>query len=143
MVAVAYDEIGLALEFVSSAAPMENSAYISLDTGQIHWISESVSLDEEVPEDLETSDRYVAVPHKYDLGLGKRVALEFTAEKLPDDYERVAAIFRRRGAYSSFKRILETRGLLETWYEFEALATERALKAWCAAKGIELADQSA
>jgi hypothetical protein len=143
VVAVAYDEIESAFQFVSAAAPMENSAYISLDTGQIHWISELASVDEEIPDDLEISDRYAAVPHKYDLGLGKSLALDFTAEKMPDFYGPVAAIFRRRGAYSSFKRILETRDLLETWYEFEALATERALKAWCAAKGIELADKSA
>ena len=142
VVAVAYDEILSAFEFVSSAAPVERSAYISLDTGQVHWVSELCPVDEDIPDDLETSDRCVAVPHKNDLGLGKRLALRFAAEELPGFYEQAAAIFRRKGGYSRFKRLLETKGVLETWYEFEARATERALKEWCAQNDIPLAEQS-
>ncbi len=77
MVAVTYDDISAAFEFVSSAALMEHSAYISLDTGQIHWISELASMDEELPDDLEVSDRYLAIPHKNELDLGKNLALRF------------------------------------------------------------------
>jgi hypothetical protein len=32
-------------------------------------------------------------------------------------------------------------GALERWYEFEAKATERALREWCDANSIGLADQ--
>lgn len=39
----------------------ENAAYISLDTGTIYWLSDE--LDEETPPDLETSDRYLEIPH--------------------------------------------------------------------------------
>ena len=64
MVAVKYDDLSAAFDFVSFGAPMEHSAYISLETGAIYWMSELNPLEEEVPDDLETSDRYIAVPHK-------------------------------------------------------------------------------
>ena len=70
MVAVKYEDLSAAFDFVSFAAPMEHQAYISIDTGNIYWISELNPLEEEVPEDLETSDRYIAIPHKNDLDRG-------------------------------------------------------------------------
>ena len=57
MVAVRFDEISLAFEFVSGGRPMEHHAYLSIDTGRIYWISELVPVEEEIPDDLETSDR--------------------------------------------------------------------------------------
>jgi hypothetical protein len=42
---------------------MEHHAFISMDTGAIYWISELNPLEEEVPDDLETSDRYIAVQY--------------------------------------------------------------------------------
>jgi len=63
MVAVQYEEILSAFEFVGSAAPMGHSAYVSLDTGKIYWTSELASVDEDLPDDLDTSDRYLVVPH--------------------------------------------------------------------------------
>ena len=63
MVTVKYDELSLAFEFVSAGLPMEHNAYISIDTGQIYWISDLNPTEEEVPDDLETSDRYIAIPH--------------------------------------------------------------------------------
>jgi hypothetical protein len=61
VVAVKFDDLSLAFYFVGSAAPTQNNAYISLDTGQIYFTSELSPLDEEVPDDLETSDRYVSL----------------------------------------------------------------------------------
>jgi hypothetical protein len=142
VVAVPYDEISSAFEFVSSAAPMEHSAYISLDTGQIHCISELGSMDEEVPDDLDTSDRYVAVPHKNDLDLGKNLVLRFAAREMSDCYEQVQGIFRRKGAYGRFKQLLEMKGFLETWYKFEAEAHAKALREWCAENGIPIIEKS-
>jgi hypothetical protein len=70
MVAVKYEDLREAFDFVGSGAPMEHSAFISLETAAIYWISEMNPLDEEVPDDLETSNRYITVPHKNDLDLG-------------------------------------------------------------------------
>jgi hypothetical protein len=107
---------------------MEHSAYISLDTGTIYWASELASLDEELPDDLDTSDRYLVVPHKTEMDLGKNLALRFAAQELSDSYEQVAGIFRSKGAYGRFKQLLEDNAALENWYKFEAEACDKALR---------------
>ncbi len=72
-VSVDAEELRAAFAFVSFGVPLERQAYICLDTGRIYWASESAGLNEDdLPDDLETSDRYIAVPHKNDLGLGRR-----------------------------------------------------------------------
>lgn len=132
MVTVTYEDLSMAFDFVSSAAPMEHHAYISLDTGKIFWVSEVAAIDdEELPDDLDESDRYLAIPHKNDLDLGRDLALRFVEEELPNAYDRVAAFFGHRGAYRRFKEYLSEAGHLEQWYAFEATQTERALRAWC------------
>lgn len=136
-------DLRLAFDFVSAGAPYECSAYICLDTGKIHWKSDAGVLgneEEELPEDLETSDRYLAVPHKNDLNLGRRLALAFVDQELPDDSDIVAGFFRRRGAYARFKDLLHARGMLQQWYEFENRTTEEALLAWCDENGIQPVD---
>jgi len=140
-VSVNAEELRTTFEFVSFGAPLEHSAYICVDTGKIYSYSVSAGLEEEdLPEDLETSDRYIAVPHKNDLGLGRRLALAFVAQELSDEYDTVAGFFRRRGAYGRFKALLHARGMLERWYEFENGAMEKALLAWCEANGIQSVD---
>jgi len=139
MVAVKHDDLSLAFDFVSYAAPTEHNAYVSLDTGKIYWTSDSSdAFDEEIPDDLETSDRYLAIPHKNELELGRRLALRFIAQALPACYGQVEGFFRRQGAYARFKDLLEREGALAHWYSFEADAVESALKRWCAENGLEL-----
>jgi hypothetical protein len=141
MVTVEYDDLSAAFDFVSFAAPFEHRAFVSLDTGVVYWISEMSPIDEEdLPDDLDTSDRYIAVPHKNELDLGNNLALRFVEEKLPDRYSAVESFFRRRGAYARFKELLAAEGYLEKWYAFESEATERALRDWCIANEIHLAE---
>jgi hypothetical protein len=140
MVAVKLDDLSLAFEFVGAGTPCENNAYISLDTGEIFWTSEMNRMDEDVPEDLETSDRYLSVPHKTDLDLGKHLALRFAARELPGCYDQVAGFFRRKGAYARFKALLDSKGALDRWYTYEAESIEQALRAWCAENGLELSE---
>jgi hypothetical protein len=138
MVTVRYEDLSAAFDFVSFGAPFEHRAYISMDTGTIYWISESNPTDEEVPDDLEESDRYIAIPHKYDLDLGSHLVVRFAAEQLPDQYARIEGFFRHRGAYARFKELLAAEGQLEKWYAFEAASTEKALKDWCADNSIDV-----
>jgi hypothetical protein len=93
--------------------------------------------EEDLPDDIDDSDRYLAVPSQRNLSLGRRLALAFAADEVPDDYGTVIGFFRRRGAYGRFKDLLDERGKLERWYEFESRATDEALAAWCAEHGIE------
>jgi hypothetical protein len=138
VVSVKFDDLSLAFEFVGSAAPSENNAYISLDTGQVYCTSELNPLDEGVPDDLETSDRYLLVPHKTDLDLGKGLALRFAASELPHCYDRIVDFFRHKGAYARFKDLLDSEGTLERWYKYEAEATDKALRDWLFTKALRL-----
>ena len=132
MVVIKYDDLSTAFDFVSSAAPMEHHAYVSLDTGRIYWISELNPVEEEeLPPDFETSDRYLEIPHKNDLDLGRRLALRFVEARLPHRYADVEGMFRQRGAYARLKELLAAEGCLEEWYAFELEATDRALREWC------------
>jgi hypothetical protein len=141
VVTIKYDDLSAAFDFVSFAAPMEHRAYLSLDTGAMYWISETNPVDdEELPDDVETSDRYIAVPHKNELDLGNNLALRFVEEELPERYASVADFFRRRGAYARFKDLLAAEGCLEKWYAFESASTERALRDWCNENEIHLAE---
>jgi hypothetical protein len=141
MVAVKFDDLSSAFDFVSYAAPMEHQAYISLDTGKIYWISDAIdTIEEEIPEDLEDPDRYLVIPHKNELDLGSRLALRFAAQQLPARYDQVEGFFQRRGVYARFKDLLERGGVLERWYAFEAESAEKALRQWCAENGLEILD---
>lgn len=134
------DEFESAYVFVNMGSRDEHAAYVSIDTGKIHCTSELGDLEpeEDLPEDLEESDRYIALPDKNELDLGRNLALRFAAQEMADDYDRVASYFRRRGAYARFKDLLEIRGTLERWYEFENQATDAALREWCEENGIRL-----
>ena len=138
MVTVKYEDLSTAFDFVSFAAPFEHQAYISIDTGTIYWISEMNPCEEEIPDDLGTSDRYIAIPHKNDLDLGTDLALRFAAEELPRLCNRVEQCFRHRGAFARFKELLASEGYLEKWYAFEADSTERALRQWCTENDINV-----
>jgi hypothetical protein len=139
MVAVKYDDLSMAFVFISSASPMEHNAYVSLDTGEVYWTSDSNdAFDEDIPDDLETSDRYLPIPHKNDLDLGRGIALRFVAQELPAGYDQVEGFFRRQGAYSRFKDLLQREGVLGAWYTFEGDSVKNALRQWCAENGIEI-----
>ncbi len=143
MVTVNHEDLSLAFDFVSSGAPMEHQAFISLDTGKIYWVSDLALTEDELPDDFEESDRYLEIPHKNDLDLGKDLALRFAEQELPDAYDRVVAFFGHRAAYRRFKDYLAETGYLEKWYAFEAEQTEKALEAWCEANGIEVTGRRA
>jgi len=85
--------------------------------------------------------KFLPVPDKKELGLGKPLALAFTREFLPDDFDDVRQFFSRRGAYARFKGLLDQRGALAQWYAFEAKAEEQALREWCELNSIEVSDE--
>ena len=140
MVTVIFRDLLDAYEFVSSAAQYESNAFVNLDTGAVFCTSNAIELDDEPPEDLETSDRYLAIPHKNDLDLGRRLVMIFADDELPNEVRKVAEIFSRKGAYGRFKDLLKYQGKLECWYDYEAKETVAALRAWCEENGINLKD---
>jgi hypothetical protein len=136
---IKFSEIQDAFLFVSSAGYGMNTAILCKDTGQILYHSEMCDLDEIADDDLDW-DMCIEIPHKNDLDMGKNLIFEFVEMQLPDDYHHVQQIFRNRGAYRRFKDFLETKGLLEMWYNFESKREEQALRQWCLENEIELSD---
>jgi hypothetical protein len=133
-----FNEVLDAFEFVSFGPPMEHAAYLSKEDGTIYWHSEFGADFDELPPDVDDEGKYLSIPHKNDLGLGKRLAIKFAEEFLTDDIRKVREIFSRRGAYARFKDLLEHRGVLNRWYEFEASAQKEALLEWCRDNGVEV-----
>ena len=134
---VSFSDLQLAFEFVSSGGMGENEAYLDRQSGKIYWHSEFGENNEELPDDID-NEKYVAIPDRRELDLGKPLVLEFAREFLPDDYDEVRHIFSRRGAYRRYKDLLVRRGALERWYDFSNKAEEAALWKWCAENGIDL-----
>jgi hypothetical protein len=139
MVAVRHDDLSMAFDFVSYAATMGHNTYVSLDTGKVYWSCDSIdTFDEYVPDDLETTDRYLAISRKNELGPGGSLASRFVAHELPAGYDLAEGFFQERGAYARFKDSLARKDVLERWHTCEADAVEGALRRWCAENGLEI-----
>jgi hypothetical protein len=137
--AVSFSDLQLAFEFVSSGGRGENEAYLDRQSGKIYWHSEFGDTDEELPDDID-DEKYISIPDKSELDLGKPLVLAFASEFLPVDYDEVRHIFSRRGAYHRYKDLLVRRGALERWYDFSSQSEATALRQWCAENGIELSE---
>lgn len=133
---ISFDEIENAFMFVSMDQPYMHNAYLCKETGQIFYTSE-IGDSDELPEDID-DPKYISIPHRNDLDLGKALVIEFTSEFLPEEIERVYSIFRSRGAYSRYKDLLDDKGLLDKWYKFENERQQAALKEWCVENDIKL-----
>ena len=72
-----------------------------------------------------SSNKFLQIPDKRELDLGKPLALDLARQFLPGDFDDVLQFFSRRGAYARFKDLLDRRGVLDQWYDFEAKAEER------------------
>ena len=136
---VSFLDLLLAFEFVNSGGMGENQAYLDRQSGKIYWHSEFDDNNEELPGDID-DEKYIAIPDKRELDLGKPLVLDFAREFLPDDYDEVRRIFSRRGPYRRYKDLLLRRGALERWYDFSSKSEETALQRWCAENGIELSE---
>lgn len=114
-------------------------AWICLDTGKVFMRGEAIDPEwGPLPDDIDTSSRYVAVPGARDLDLGQALVFGFVDAEMPDEAGRVRQIFRRQGAYREFGRLLDERGLRERWHAFRHERTVSALREWCEENGLQL-----
>jgi len=134
---ISYDDIENAFLFVSMGQMYENQALISTQTGKIYYISEYGDSDD-LPDDIEESEDYIDIPHKYELDLGKSLVFDFVSERIPDELDKVSHIFRRKGAYSRYKALLDHIGLLDEWHNYEDTRQREALLNWCSETNIEV-----
>ena len=136
---VKFSDLELAFEFVSFEGGFtQHHAYVRKDTGEILHGSDDLDLDEEqLPDDIDDEEKYLAIPSKRDLGLGRSLVFDFVEQFLPDDLDQVRRYFSRRGAYGNFKDLLAQRRAIEQWHKFEDEAAQRALREWCRENSIE------
>jgi hypothetical protein len=134
---VKFEDLEMAYEFVSSAPYGENVALLDGATGNIFY-SSMITGDDEITEDMWASEDTIEIPGKMELGLGKQLVFEFVEHHIPDDVRQIREFFSRRGAYSRYKEFLDSKGLLEKWYDFEETAQQEALRHWCVKNEIEL-----
>ena len=137
---IKFSEIEDAFFYVSSAHMYANSAILCKESGKILYQSEYLEEEamDEIPEEVLENEDCVEIPHKNELDLGRNLVFEFVDEHLPGDFDRVRNIFRRKGAYGRYKDLLEERGLLKKWYDFENDRQTVALREWCEDNEIEL-----
>ena len=136
--AIKFSDLEAAFDFVFMGQMNMHNAYLCRRTGEVFYTSEMGDSDE-LPEDFYENENkdYVELPQKNDLDLGKALVLDFTYEYLPNNVDAVYSIFRKRGAYSKFKDLLDSKGLLEKWYSYEAKRQGEALREWCRDNDIE------
>ena len=136
---VKFSDLELAFEFASfEGVTMGHLAYVRMDTGEILHGSDDLDLDEEeLPDDIDDEEQYLAIPSKRDLGLGRSLVFDFVEQFLPDDLDQVRRYFSRRGAYGNFKDLVAQRGAIEQWHKFENEAAQHALREWCSENSIE------
>jgi hypothetical protein len=137
MITAKFSDILEGYEFSSQGGPTEVQAFLSLERGTVHIVSDDLELEEPPPDDIE-SGPYLALPGRAELGLGRDLAIDYAKAHMPDEVPAVIDLFRRRGAYKHFKNLLERKDLLQAWYDHEARVTQSCLRAWCADHGIEL-----
>jgi len=141
---VKFEEIVWAFECASMVGGLgELQALVCRQTGKIYLRSEFPDLDElndELPDDIEDEEKYVTIPDKRELGLGKPLVLRFAREFLPNDFDEIRYIFSRKGAYPKFRALLARRRAIDRWHGFESKATEQALREWCEVNSMPLAD---
>ena len=126
----------------------EQCVYLCRQSGKLHWdLDQSYSAllgeedeEDELPEDIDDEEKYVQLPGRRELGLGKPLALDFAREFLPGDFDYVRQIFSKRGAYPRFHDLLIRRNVRDGWHAFQAQAEERALREWCESNEIEVGD---
>jgi hypothetical protein len=133
----AYAKVEAAYEFVSAGPLFSHRALLDRATGEVLLQSESGDPDE-FPARID-AERYLPLPSRAELGLGRALVISFVEAHLPDALPAVLDMFGRTGAYSRFKDLLDRASLVDQWYAHEGRATEAALRAWCASRGIALA----
>ncbi len=132
-----WNDIENAFLFVSMAPMYQNHAFLNIDNGQIYYSSETSDSDK-IPKNMNAPGKYIEIPHKNDLDLGKDLVYQYIKKYLPEHYDTVWKIFGKKGAYSRYKQFLENLGKLEEWFKFENGVIDKTLRDWCKENEIEI-----
>ena len=128
--AIKFSDIEHAFFYVSSAPMTANTAILCKETGEIFYASDYDD-ENQIPEEIYFREDCIEIPHRNDLDLGRNLVSEFVEQYMPEDFERVREILRRKGAYGKYKDLLEDRNILQKWYDFENARQTETLREWC------------
>jgi hypothetical protein len=79
-VSVDWTELQHAFEFASLGQPHEHEAVLCRKTGKFLWLTD---IDEDIeawPDDADDEEKYLPIPHKKQLDLGKPLVIEFARQ---------------------------------------------------------------
>ena len=99
-----------AFEFVAAGSGGEHQAFLCKQSGKLYYQSELCDDFDILPDDIDDTGKFLQVPDKKELDLGKPLALAFTREFLPGDFDDVRQFFSRRGAYARIQGITGSTG---------------------------------
>ena len=111
------------------------AAYVDRHTGAILFHGDC--MEEPLPDGIDNEERYLPVPSRKELGLGRNDALAFTEQHAQQLLDRAEAIFRRAGAFQSFKVLMHDVGLLPQWYAHQDARLWVALEEWVEEEGLQ------
>ena len=94
---VSLKDIREAFEFVCAASGGEHQAFLCRQSGKLYCHSELCDDLDILPDDIDDAEKFLPIPHKRDLDLGKPVALNFAGQFLPGDFDDVQTIFQQKG----------------------------------------------
>lgn len=134
---VSYDQFETA--FMMTSDGMDAECHIDPANGAIYCFDSVGYTEDAVPPDFDPESA-ISIPNKYDLDLGNQSVFDFVAVQIPEHYDEVRDIFRRKGASSRYKELLYRLGKEQDWYACEARRTREALLEWCTDNGITLVD---
>jgi hypothetical protein len=135
--AIKFSDIEHAFFYVSSAPMTAKTAILCQETGEIFYASDYDD-ENQIPEEIYFREDCIEIPHRNDLDLGRNLVFEFVEQYMPEDFERVREILRRKGAYGKYKDLLEDRNILQKWYDFENARQTETLREWCEDNEIAL-----
>ncbi len=133
-----YEDVEGCYYYANAGLFGQNAAYISKVTGKTYWNSSMGVNEEELPDDIDFNDDYVMLPSKRDLDLDQYLVWKFIRMEAPEWEQQVRGIFRSRGAYARYRDFLESKDLIEKWYDFENKKEKEALVQWCEDNKISL-----
>src|SRR5580704_13067190 len=94
---VSLKDIQEAFEFVCAGGGGEHEAFLCRQSGKLYCHSELCDDLDILPDDIGDSEKFLQLPDKRELGLGKPLALDFARQFLPGDFDDVLQFFSRRG----------------------------------------------
>jgi hypothetical protein len=132
------DDLHLAVEFVTGGGSYGAEAYIDLRSGAILYGGSGA--EEPLPKGVHNTKRYLRVPTKKELDLGRDDALAFTEQHAPQLLERAEYIFNAAGAFDRFKHLMREHGLLDAWYAYQDQRLWEELEAWAELHDLHLSE---